>query len=203
MDELNSALFPSANYELNGLITKLQDLYPGDQWKSYVKVTVSSTNPVDGRDPINLIDRSNKENNVKDRWCANPSYENPYFILSFPKFYVIPTYYMFLAQDAIYSRAWNVSISNNNKTWLDISTERDLFNESIKGDHIAVPFKQIIPAKHFKFTSFENNHAENDLGFCMRSVDIYGKVLLHIKTPKIEENLISPLFYYAVLPSFS
>ena len=129
MQVLQGAVLPPAHFDINGIATKLQEIYPNNEWTNYVQVNVSSSNKFEGRDPINLINRSHIGDEIKDRWCADPQYENPYIIVSFPKFYIIPFYYMLKSpeNDNLYSLEFNVSISNDKIHWMEISTEIYLF----------------------------------------------------------------------------
>ena len=174
-------LLPLGQFNLNGIITKLQELHPND-WKNYVELNVSSTNPVEGRTSMSLLDRSLKGESQKDVWCSITGLENPYVILTFPKFYVIPTYYMFLGNtvDNSYPTAWNVSVTSDYKEWVTISTDKNLFNTNIIKSSIGIPFKQFFPVKQIKFTFFENNHSNGEPGACLRSIDIYGKIVYQL-----------------------
>ena len=190
MSNLNEAIQPKSPYELKGIITTLQDIYKNGIWKKYVNVEVSSTNQVPGRDPIYMIDRSHIGNETKDSWCANTTFHNPYVIVNFPKFYVLPSFYMLQSKANSFgvSTAWNVSILNDKKEWQTIATERNLFDTNVQGSTVSVPFRQMIPSKHFKFTSFENNHDDGDYGFCLRNIEIYGQVLFHYLPRIIQKN---------------
>ena len=121
---LNHQIYlPSVQPQFDGIISDLQSLYKNDIWQEYVTVSVSSTNQIGGsRDPINLINRTHEGDSVFDNWCSHPNEDNGYLIMSFPKFYVYPYYYVLQSKtnEVTIPVVFNVSVSIDKKQWIEI-----------------------------------------------------------------------------------
>ena len=118
---------PKVNASFEGLITSINNKYQND-FKNYIKIEASTTSNANIRDgAYPLVNRSNQNEGDYTRrtWCSGEE-EFPYFILSFPSLFIVPTFYSFesrINDDLFYPMAWKVEGSNDKRKWNKIAEE--------------------------------------------------------------------------------
>ena len=174
---------PPINTSFEGIITALNKNYTSN-WNNYVIVYPSSTSNVDNRDEAQcLIDRSILGDTIEKNWCSEAR-NNEYFILSFPHFYITPTFYSFKSKtsELNYPRTWKVEGSNNKGKWTLLDQKEDYDGLNEKGKELTFPFTKIYPFRYFKFTQLLSNDMETYPNFCLREVEIFGSIVLKLPT---------------------
>ena len=171
---------PPYNTSFGGIITFLNTKYP-NSWINYITITPSSTNQIDSRNgAMGLINRSITTNTYSDNWCSSIETQ-PYFIITFPRFFVNPSFYSLQSKtmDNIFSKSWFVEGSNNNKTWylLDIKQNRSELLD--QGASFTYVFDNTETFRFFKFTQTEAN---TESRMCLRSFEIFGTIRYSLQT---------------------
>ena len=169
-----------------------------DTWNDYVLVTPSSTASIQGRNGAQcLINRSVSGENRADNWCSYAE-KNQYFILSFPKFYVIPTFYSFKSKmlDDVFPVSWIVEGSLDKSHWSLIDTKTGI--EELKGTGKKATFSLDRSGifKHIKFTIKESTVL---VSFCLKTVEIFGSIQYKLPTMKTFAAYLPRHYFFSIL----
>ena len=162
----------------NGVITEIQEKHPNDWKENYIKLSVSSTLGDKSR-AFSIIDRSVTGNSSSNNWCSD-RFENQYFIVSFPKNNLMPSFYGLQSKNSgepTFPVSWKLEGSNDLTTWIIL--DQKVKQESLKGvGHSAVfPIKIGKKTfKHFKFTQLENYDNINSPLLCLRKFEIFNQI---------------------------
>ena len=192
------SLQPPFDSSLNGVITYLNSEY--QNWYDYVSVFPSTVNELEGRDEANcLINRSILGTQGKDNWCSKNE-SNQYFIIAFPKFYLIPSFYTFKAKtvDTMSPVSWKVEGSIDKKKW-EIIDRRDEISDLLeRGSNKTYSFISSGVFRYFKFTQTKGN-AESMINFCLRSFEIFGFIQMRLRSILVKQPLLHKGMIYIFL----
>ena len=187
------SFLPTAIPSLDGITTELQNTYStNNKWKEYIKITVSSMNMANYRDPYNLFNITNSGDAKEDNWCSHDNDKKPYFIVSFTKFSLIASYYSIKLKtiDETFPLEWNVSGSVDNTTW-ELLNSDTLLNQSLHtGMELIFPFQNMKPYKNYKFEQISNSISTSH--FCLRRIEFFGQIYKYPVITLHNHNMFTP-----------
>ena len=182
---MNTSFLPPFNTSFDGIITSLNNFYP-ETWHRYVTITPSSTEPMSGRNEAqSLINRSITGNGINSNWCSKRDDEGS-FILSFPRFFVVPSFYSFQSKttDNDFPISWKVEGSLDTKYWEQIDLQEEVSVLLSNGKNFTFSLDSSGTYKHMRFTLIKGSYSYKY--FCLRSVEIFGYTKFSIRTlPRI------------------
>ena len=173
---------PDAISSFQGVITALNEKYP-QNWNNFVKIKPSSTNPTNGRDGAqSLINRSIHGSALAQNWCSY-SRKDENIILSFPTFYIEPSFYSLQAKtiETHFPSSWKIESSMNMREWTLIDQKDDRDELSTNSANITFPFQKTIITKYIKITQTKA-YNENSYHFCLRQLEIFGTIHFSLKS---------------------
>ena len=170
---------PEVNTSIDGIITKLNNDYPSN-WNRFVKVKPSTTYNNANLERINyILNRSISDDTSIYNWCSD-QIPNSSFVLSFPEFWIVPSFYTFYFNtvNRYYTVSWKIEGSKDMNKWALLAEEND--RDELKNQPVMKTFafqKQGV-FKHFRITQTKGFKDDNpDDIFCVRMFELFGDVL--------------------------